>query len=374
MALLKNLSLIILFVVIVIFGLVAVQNIIGNYDYTQSSSLTNQSAESTVYIENGITGVVLINDPFLNRTTAIDVIYYPLDTGSGFIVNSNGYIITALHVVGDLNSLNNQTLNTMNSDDVKLYIERAAVSGYINEYNPELSYELANNVSGNTKKALNSNSTTDILIQKNLLNVQSAQQLIKVSLPGTSITNLNASIVDVGNTNKDEDVALLKINAPVNNLHPLTVSSKNPTIFEGLHIYGYPGLDNAVNSGLNNAIVKPESSTGLLTSETYKNDTNPETLQINTVFENILNWIMVIFPPQTSSNGTLYYGTTAVTTEGYSGGPVVDSKNQVLGIIIFSIESNDLFKQQLKLTSSLFLSSKYIIQICKKNNIPINVA
>ena len=122
MALLKNLSLFILFVVIVILGLVAAQNIIGNYDYTQSSSLTNQSAESTVYIENGITGVVLINDPFLNRTTAIDVIYYPLDTGSGFIVNSNGYIITALHVVGDLNSLNNQTLNTMNSDDVKLYI------------------------------------------------------------------------------------------------------------------------------------------------------------------------------------------------------------------------------------------------------------
>jgi len=373
MALIKNLSLLILFVLIGVLGFIAVQNIIGNYDYTQSASLTSQSAESTVYIENGVTGVVFINDPFLNRTTAINVIYYPLDTGSGFIVNSNGYVITALHVVGDLNSLNNQTLKTMNSNDVKLYVERAAVTGYISEYNPDLSYELANNVSGNTNIALNSNTTTDILIQKNLLNVQSAQQLIKVNLPGTSTTSLNASILDVGNANTDEDVALLKINAPVNNLPTLTVSSKTPTIFEGLHIYGYPGIDNAVNSGANNAFVKPEPSTGLLTSETTKNGTTPETLSINTVYENILDWLTLIFPPQTPGNGTLYYGTTAVTTEGYSGGPVVDSQNQVLGIIIFSIVSESGFKQQLKLTSSLFLSSQYIIQICKKNNVPINV-
>ncbi len=372
MALLKNLSLFIIFVLIAILGLIAVQNIIGNYDYTQSASLTSQTAESTVYIENGVTGVVLINDPFLNRTTAINVIYYPLDTGSGFIVNRNGYVITALHVVGDLDSLNNQKLKIMSNNDIKLYIERAAVTGYINEYNPQLSYELGKNISSKTE--LNPNSTTDILIQKNLLNVQSAQQLIKVSLPGTNTMSLNASVVDVGNPNTDEDVALLKINTPVNNLHPLAVSSKRPTIFEGLHIYGYPGIDNAANSGLTNTVIKPESSTGLLTSETYKNSTSTEKFTINTIYSNIVNWILLIFPPATPINSTLYYGTTAVTTEGYSGGPVVDSQNQVLGIIIFSIVSDNEFKQQIRLTSSLFLSSQYIIQICKKNNIPINIA
>jgi len=373
MGIIKKVSLTILVILIVILGLVAVQNIIGNYNYSQSSSLTSQSAESVVYIQNGVTGQVTITDPFLNKTTNVNIIYYPLDTGSGFIVNSNGYIITALHVVGDLDSLNNQTLKTMDNSDVQRYIERAAVKGYVSEYNPDLSYELANNVSGNSHLHLDLNTTTAILNQKNLLKVQSAQQLIKVNLPGTSSTSLNASIVDVGNPSTDDDVALLKIETSLKNLPKLSVNSKNPGIFEGVHIYGYPGLDNAVNSNYNPSLVTPSSSSGLITSETFKNGSNSNTFDFSTIYENIEDWYNVILTPKTSPNNTLYYGTTAVTTSGYSGGPVVDSKNNVLGIIIFSIGSEDVFKQDLRITSSLFLSSQNIIKICKKNNIPIKV-
>ena len=373
MGIIKKISLTILVVLIVILGLVAVQNIIGNYNYSQSSSLTSQSAESVVYIQNGVTGQVTITDPFLNRTTNVNIIYYPLDTGSGFIVNSNGYIITALHVVGDLDSLNNQTLKRMDNSDVQHYIERAAVKGYVSEYNPDLSYELANNVSGNSHLHLDLNTTTDILNRKNLLKVQTAQQLIKVNLPGTSSTSLNASVVDVGNPSTDDDVALLKIETSLKNLPKLSVNSKNPGIFEGVHIYGYPGLDNAVNSNYNPSLVTPSSSSGLITSETFKNGSNSNTFDFSTIYENIEDWYNVILTPKTSPNNTLYYGTTAVTTSGYSGGPVVDSKNNVLGIIIFSIGSEDVFKQDLRITSSLFLSSQNIIKICKKNNIPIKV-
>jgi len=373
MGIIKKISLTILVVLIVILGLVAVQNIIGNYNYSQSSSLTSQSAESVVYIQNGVTGQVTITDPFLNRTTNVNIIYYPLDTGSGFIVNSNGYIITALHVVGDLDSLNNQTLKRMDNSDVQHYIERAAVKGYVSEYNPDLSYELANNVSGNSHLHLDLNTTTDILNRKNLLKVQTAQQLIKVNLPGTSSTSLNASIVDVGNPSTDDDIALLKIETPLKNLPKLSVNSKNPGIFEGVHIYGYPGIDNAVNSNYNPSVVTPSSSSGLITSETFKNGTNSNTFNFSTIYENIADWYNVILTPKTSPNSTLYYGTTAVTTSGYSGGPVVDSKNNVLGIIIFSIGSEDAFKQNIRITSSLFLSSQNIIKICKKNNIPLEV-
>ncbi len=373
MGIIKKVSLTILFILIVILGLIAVQNIIGNYNYSQSSSLTSQSAESVVYIQNGVTGQVTITDPFLNRTTNINIIYYPLDTGSGFIVNSNGYIITALHVVGDLDSLNNQTLKTMDNSDIQRYIERAAVKGYVSEYNPDLSYELANNVSGNSNLHLDLNTTTAILNQKNLLKVQSAQQLIKVNLPGSSSTSLNASIVDVGNPSTDDDVALLKIETPLKNLPKLSVNSKNPGIFEGVHIYGYPGIDNAVNSNYDPSVVTPSSSSGLITSETFKNGANSNTFDFSTVYENIADWYNVILTPKTSPNNTLYYGTTAVTTSGYSGGPVVDSKNNVLGIIIFSIGSEDVFKQDIRITSSLFLSSQNIIKICKKNNIPIKI-
>ncbi|MGB9201694.1 trypsin-like peptidase domain-containing protein [Methanobacterium sp.] len=374
MGLIKKLILSVIIIVVAILFLIAAQSTIGNYDYSQSSSLTSQTANSAVYIQNGVTGVVTINDPFLHRTARIDVIYDPLDTGSGFIVNKNGYVITALHVIGDLDSLNKQTLKIMDSNDVNRYVERAAVKGYISEYNPELSSEVAANTSTNPDK-INSNITTDFLIQKNLIVVQSSKQVIKVNLPGSQSTPLNATLVDTGNPSTDEDVALLKINTPVTNLHALAVNSKRPVIFEGLHIYGYPGLDNAENSFTNPSNIKPESSSGLLTSEVYKNGTDSDKFDINSIYENIANWFMLITDPGTNNNGnnTLYYGTSAPTTQGYSGGPVVDSHNNVLGIIIFSIESNSVFKQQIRFTSSLFLSSQYIIQLCKKNHIPIKV-
>ncbi len=373
MGLIKKLLFTIIFVLIAILVFVAVENTIGNYNYVQSSNLTSKTADSTVYIQNGVSGVVTINDPFLNRTVNMDVIYFPLDTGSGFIVNKNGYVITALHVVGDLDSLNNQILRPMSTSDVQRYVERAAVEAYISQYNPQLSSELSTTVSQNPK--LNSNTTTDILVQRNLINVQSAQHLIKVNLPGKDSIALNASIIDTGNPNTDEDIALLKIDTPPNNLHALSVSSNRPGIFEGLHIYGYPGIDNAANTNTNPSNIQPESSSGLLSSETFKNSTNSDTFILGSIFDNIENWFMLIFEPGTSSpNNTLYYGTTAATTQGYSGGPVVDSNNSVLGIIIFSIESDSPFKEQIRLTSSLFLSSQYIIEICKKNKVPIQIS
>jgi hypothetical protein len=374
MGLVKKLGFMVIFILAAILVFIAVQNTIGNYDYSQSSNLTAQSANSVVYIQNGVTGVVTINDPFLHRTTKIDVIYSPLDTGSGFIVNKDGYIVTALHVVGDLDSLNKQKLKTMDSNDVKRYVERAAVKGYMSEYNQELSSEMAANTSINPNK-MNSNITTDIMIQRNLISVQSSKQLIKVNLPGTRSTPINASLIDSGNPGKDQDVALLKLNTTIKNLHALAVNSKRPGIFEGLHIYGYPGLDNAENSYINPSIIKPESSSGLLSSEVFKNGTNSDTFNINSIYGNIVNWFMLLTDPvttNTTGNNTLYYGTTAVTTQGYSGGPVVDSHNNVFGIIIFSIESDSVFKQ-IRFTSSLFLSSQYIIQLCKKNNIPIKI-
>ncbi len=371
MSLLKTLSLAVLALLIVISGFLLVENIIVNYNYSQSTSLNAQSTNSVVYIQNGVSGIVSITDPFLNRTTHINVIYYPLDTGSGFVVNSNGYIITALHVVGDLDALNNQTLKTMNNNDIQRYVERAAVSDYISVYNPDLISQLSDNISSNSHIKLDSNSTTDILNKRNLISVQSAEQNIYVNLPGTKNTNFNATIVDVGNPKIDEDIALIKINTS-SNLTPLPVSSKAPVIFDGLRIYGYPGLDNAVNSN-SNISIEPSSSAGLVTTETLKTGTAPYTFSFNALYESLQNGFMEIFEPDSFTNGTLYYGTTAMTSEGFSGGPVVNTHNNVIGIIIFTVESDSKFKQQLRFTSSLFLSSKYIVQICKKNHIPINV-
>jgi S1-C subfamily serine protease len=341
---LKHSTLVVIAILVAIFGLIA-QNAIGNNYYVQLSDSNSQTAGSVVYIENGVTGVVSIKDPFVNRTTEINVEYAPLDSGSGFIVNSNGYIITAFHVIGDpLAVTSNNTLKIMNITDVQNYIEKAAVEGYITNYNPQLGSEMASNsLPGNPMQIETQpdvNSTTARLIQQNLITVISAKQQIKVKLPGSTGGNsINANLIDVGNPNTDQDVALIKISALFQNLHSLTISSKKPSNGDKVSIYGYPVLSSGMYSDLNQSIIKPSSTSGKLTG---------------------------VIP----NNGTVFYQTSAVTAHGYSGGPALNSQNNVLGIIIYSIITNN---QQGNQTSSLFLSSNYIIQLCNKNNVSIHV-
>jgi S1-C subfamily serine protease len=341
---LKHSTLVVIAILVAILGLFA-QNAIGNNYYVQSSGSNSQNAGSVVYIENGVSGVVSITDPFVNKTTDINVEYAPLDSGSGFIVNSNGYIITAFHVIGDpLTLTNNNTLKLMNTTDVQNYLEKAAVEGYITDYNPELGSELAsNNLPGNPmiiQAQPDVNSTTTRLIQQNLINIKSSKQQVKVKLPGSTAGNsINANIIDVGDPNTDQDVALLKISTLFQNLNPLSLSSSKPNNGDGVSIYGYPVLSSGMYSDFNQSIIKPLSTSGQVTG---------------------------VIP----NNGTVFYQTNAVTTHGYSGGPVLNSQNNVMGIIIYSLITNN---QQGNVTSSLFLSSNYIIQLFNKNNVSINV-
>jgi len=308
---------------------------------TSSSTINSQAADSVVYIENGVSGVVSITDPFLNKTSDINVIYDPLDSGSGFIVNKEGYIVTAFHVVGDPISIQDQgVLRLMEPSDIQRYIERAAVSGYLSKYNPELGMELMNN--SNTSSPVlqnqpNANTTTDMLNQQNLIQVKSAKQQIRVRLPGSGVGDYaNANLVDVGNPETSEDLALLKIDTLFTQLTPLTLSSTNPSLNQNIWIFGYPVSTNETYSNNNVSTLKPSTAKGTITNEI-------------------------------PNNGTLYYGTTAQTTHGFSGGPVLDSSSNVLGIIIYSLVYSNSSEQ----SGSVFISSDYIIKLCNKNNISI---
>lgn len=310
---------------------------------TPSSTLNSQAADSVVYIENGVSGVVSITDPFLNKTSDINVVYDPLDSGSGFIVNKNGYVVTAFHVVGDPLTIQNQgVLKLMEPADIQRYIERAAVSGYLSRYNPQLGSELINN-SNNSSPVLqtqpDANTTTDLLNQQNLIQVKSAKQQIRVRLPGSGIGDYaNANLVDVGNPATSEDVAMLKIDTLFTQLTPLTVSSTNPSLNQNIRIFGYPVNTNGMYSNDNMSSLQPSKATGTVTNEI-------------------------------PNNGTIYYGTTAQTTHGFSGGPVLDSDNKVLGIIIYSL----IYSNSTEQSGSVFISSNYIIKLCNKNNISINM-
>ena len=311
-----------------------------------------QSASSTVYVENGVSGVVSITDPSTHRTVRLNIIYDYLERGSGAIVSKNGYIITAFHVIGDPNANNQNELRKMTDNDIKFYVEEAAVSIYLSHYNPQLSTELLNNNHVAIPSDLNGtiNATTHLLIQNNLISANSYHQIITVKFPASDgIGPLNAQLVDVGDSEIHDDVALLKVN-PSKNLPALNISSQNQTtrdfflqllgLGENIRIYGYPGSSNVTQTQLS---VTPSTAGGSIKAK------------------------------EPNSQNTIYYRTNASIFPGYSGGPVLNSKNELIGILIYGIDSRRNLDQQTESQSSLFLSSNYIIQICKKNNVPITV-
>lgn len=228
----------------------------------------------------------------------------------------------------------------MDQNDINNHLEEAAVTIYMTRNNPQLGNELLyNETIYNSNFGYSENNIQNmvkLLEQRNLISVTSSKQDIKVKLPFTN-NFLDASLVDVGDPNSNEDIALLKVNS--NNLPALTVNSHQPATRENLRIYGYPG--NTTDSKYINSTVNPSSTAGFIQSQ-IRNDFN-----------------------------ILYYESTAQATEGYSGGPVIDHQNAILGIIIYSIETQSRFKKSTN--SSVFLSSQYIIQICNKNQIPINI-
>jgi V8-like Glu-specific endopeptidase len=173
-----------------------------------------------------------------------------------------------------------------------------------------------------------------------LINANSYKQGIRVKLPSSS-SFINASIIDVGDASTDEDVALLKVNA--NNLPSLSINSQQPQANENLRIYGYPGNSTESQFYQTDSSVTPSTSTGNLQSEV------------------------------TNSLNILYYETSAKVSEGFSGGPVLDNQNNILGIVIYSVATQNRLRQITNSQSSVFLSSKYLIQLCNKNHIPITL-
>ena len=172
----ENVLTYIILLIILISGVYVISNLVTNY-------LSLESADPTVYIENGVSGTVNITDPYLNETESININYYSLDSGSGAIVSKNGYIVTAFHLIGDPQAINNNnTLVKMDAGNIDPYLEQAAVSEYLSDYNSNLGSELINNgtvvnLSSPKYKSINPTIGSD-----NLIHVTSDEQDIKVYL------------------------------------------------------------------------------------------------------------------------------------------------------------------------------------------------
>lgn len=299
-----------------------------------SSLNTANIASTTVSVEQGFSGTVTIKDPMFNVTSNVTVNYQPYSYGSGFIINKNGYIVTAFHVLSDSRALESKNqLKQMNSSDIKWYVEEAGLLYYLKNKNPILAYQLFKNVpktQTDRRKALER--ATDDFIKKGRISSNSYRSEIYVK--GNALHNINtsnslkASLIGSGNTANGEDIALLKVNTSGVNL-PMSGISLNHKMNEKVVIHGYP---------VNKKNSTPSSSSGNLKAMAP----NPK--------------------------GTIYYLTSAITGEGYSGGPVVNSQNKVIGVLGYGIFD----KKSKKIAGSLFLSSSYIQKICKKYGVTLN--
>ncbi len=325
-------------VFLVFFIALSVISVSGCISFNYKNPFSQDPASSTVLVENGVSGVVTIKDPYLNKSTDIKVDHYPLATGSGVIVSSNGYILTAFHVIGDPSSAeNNDRLRLMGESDIKQYLAQIAVSNYIRQNNPQLFNITGSSMRFDGNNYSNLQLLTQTLARNNLISFKSYKQDIKVKLPSNNLvlgsSTFNAQLIDTGNANIFEDVALLKI-SPNRNLPYLPINSQKLSTGEKVTIYGYPG-----SNGQNHSSIQPTASTGTIISRL------------------------------SSNYGVMYYETNANSANGISGGPVTGNSNNVLGLLIYGIQNK---RNQLTSDYSLFLSSDYLIKICNRNNVPIS--
>lgn|GEM_PF-1014374 len=353
----NNVSLL-LKIVVLIFTVIGISGTASAASFTGNSSstslLTGSVQNGTVFIENGYSGIATVKDPLLKKTVKLKVDYQPSRSGSGFLVTKNGYIITAFHVVSDPES---STLKKVNNEAVKRYVEKTALTFYIENINPQIGQKLLPESSqSHPNLEKNKNYITNLFVKKGWISTKSYKYNIYVKGPALNGINaensLEARLVDVGNSTSDKDIALLKVDPEGKIMPALNISSNNPKIGARIYIYGYSGsnMEKQQNTSSNNANqssvtrsrnYNPSVSSGLVTAKT------------------------------SNSKGIVYYKTNATASEGYSGGPVVNSKNNVEGVLVYGIQKGNTPENE-KRVGTLFLSPKYIKEIGNKNKVPLN--
>lgn len=351
-------------ILLLIFTVIGLSGAASANTFSENSSSLNLHASAvqngTVFIENGFSGIVTVKDPLLKKTVKLKVDYSPSRSGTGFFVSKNGYIITAFHVVGDPKSLALKKLKKVKNKDTKWYVGKIALMYYIENLNPQLGQKLLKKMPKSTQSNLNLEKNrdyiTNLFIKKGWISTNSYKYNIYVKGPALKGINdnnsLEARLVDVGDSKSDKDIALLKVNTKGKTLPALNISSNNPKIGENISISGYPGPKQfKENSSPNNINQSSTASSPNYTSSSSSGRITEKT---------------------SNSRDTIYYKTNVIADKGYSGGPVINSENKTVGVLIYGIHKTNKHKKEERV-GTIFLSQKYIREISNKNKVPINV-
>lgn len=238
----------------------------------------NDNKSAVVEIKSGCKAKISFN--YSGRSKIYDV--SAVSRGSGFFVNSSGYIVTSNHIIE----------RGKNLDKCK----EALLKNYINQFATDLkrnSSELFNN--RKIKQEIYNNSKF----------VEEIQLINTVRLP-----NGDRLPFEVKVAGQEKDVAVIKVetkNAPVLKL----VDSEQVQIQDKIMAMGYPDINSAMLES--KSLVEATTTSGEISAKPSLTEGSPVVFQIN-----------------------------ATLTRGNSGSPLLNNKGEVIGMITISAKnSND---------------------------------
>ena len=318
-------------IIIAIVGIVVIVGVIGIYAISAYPATSPQNG--TVCILNTVSGSV--NVVVDGKTTTYNFNDVALGYGSGFIVSKDGYIVTAAHVISDPKALDEDgKIVRMDDDKVKFYLCRAAAVKWLESKSPGITKSMS---------VADINTVTTQAMADGELNPSDTEQNIYVMGPALPDSNKNppvARIVDMGDSSTEIDAALLKIDNLNQSLPTLKISSDSIKVGDNIFAYGYPTEQFDFYSSLSDKGSNDNLWKDIFTASLTKG---------------------VVSAQRPSPKGMQYYQTDAAVDHGNSGGPVLNDKNQVIGILVMGFDSKQGF--------NFFIPSSYVIDMCKKNGV-----
>lgn len=249
---------------------------------TEGERLAMFSKPSVVRIIDGVAGTFYYGPPQAERRKEYNVSYIAL--GSGFFINSNGYIVTNAHVVSTFHDINQK-----GQDAAQELLFWQLLPQVARDYNMDPKNLTRDNV----------------IFVRNHARLTGMKIYHHVIIPDGSVYEFEEKQYGAP-TGQGKDVAVIKIevkNAPV-----LTLGDSSAIkLQDHVTVLGYPGAADTFNSGiLDSKSVLEASITDGKVSANKKSASGAPILQIS-----------------------------APATHGNSGGPVMTDKMEVIGLLTF---------------------------------------